>query len=82
MANKTIIINLSGVHEELLIAIRDNAKKRKVSISHYVRTLLYNCINESEYVNKAPAIVDVGRTERALADGLWEYSHEKKEVAS
>lgn len=44
--NKTkyLVISIPETHGELLEAIKNNSKKHKVSISQYVRTLLYTSL--------------------------------------
>lgn len=49
---KYLVISITEPHEELLIQIRDNAKKKKVSVSQYVRSLLYDTL---ETVNNEKA---------------------------
>lgn len=48
---KYLIVSITEQHEELLEAIKINAKKHKVSVSQYVRTLLYNAI-ELQYAKR------------------------------
>lgn len=55
--NKYLIISITHLHEELLETIKLNAKKEKVSVSQYVRSLLYKAISDDQ--QKTSARLDV-----------------------
>ena len=56
---KYLVISITEPHEELLVQIRDNAKKKKVSVSQYVRSLLYDTLetvgNEKTHATRMDA---------------------------
>lgn len=41
---KYLVISITEPHEDLLMQIKGNAKKKKVSVSQYVRSLLYDTL--------------------------------------
>jgi hypothetical protein len=62
--NKYLVISITQLHEELLKTIKVNAVKEKVSVSQYVRSLLYKAIDYEQ--QKATSGVDDGRAERTM----------------
>jgi hypothetical protein len=56
---KYLVISITEPHEELLVQIRCNAKKKKVSVSQYVRSLLYDTLepvsNEKTHATRLDA---------------------------
>lgn len=70
--NKYLIVSMTDVHAELLQAIKDNAKSHKVSVSQYVRTLLYNAIDLTNEPKPKRARLDDARAEGAMGSGLWQ----------
>lgn len=45
-----LVVSIPPTHKELLDAIEANAKKEKVSVSHYTRTLLYSILKDKPKV--------------------------------
>jgi hypothetical protein len=70
--NKYLIVSMTDTHAELLQAIRNNARKSKVSVSQYVRTLLYNAIDLADESGKTPTRMDDTRTESTMGSGIWQ----------
>jgi hypothetical protein len=70
--NKYLIVSMTDTHAELLQAIRNNARKRKVSVSQYVRTLLYNAIDLADESGKTPTRMDDTRAEGTMGSGIWQ----------
>lgn len=70
--NKYLIVSMTDTHAELLQAIRDNARRNKVSVSQYVRTLLYNAVELTDGTRKTSTGLDDGRPKGVMAEGIWQ----------
>jgi hypothetical protein len=70
--NKYLIVSMPDTHAELLTVIKENAKKHKVSVSQYVRTLLYNSIYIANEKSTKRSRVDAAGTSLNVGGGFWQ----------
>ncbi len=63
--NKYLVISMSDMHHELLDSIKKNARKEKLTVSQYVRNLLYNSL-----MNENSSIMDDRRAAISMGDGV------------
>lgn len=69
---KYLIVSMTETHAELLQAIRNNARRNKVSVSQYVRTLLYNAIELGDDTRTTRTGMDESRAEGSMGTGIWQ----------
>ena len=67
--NKTIIVSIPPMHDELYEAIKVNATKERMTISQYVRTLLYKALDGK---HEATSGVDAPRAQGSVGDSVWQ----------
>lgn len=70
--NKYLIVSMTDTHAELLQAIKENARNHKVSVSQYVRTLLYNAIDLTNEPKPKRTRLDDAGAERPMGSGIWQ----------
>jgi hypothetical protein len=63
--NKYLVVSIPSTHDDLLEQIKKNAQDNKLTVSHYVRNLLYEVLQQ-----KAATRVDVRRATRAVAKSV------------
>lgn len=60
---KYLVVSITEPHEELLEVIKAKAREKKVSVSHYVRSLLYDAMYEKR---ETTALLDGRRAKGAV----------------